>query len=809
MAYDKGEYIIGGRKMRFDNEALFVSLVSNYGMNLYLGAGFSVYADNEAGEKLPLGNEINKHLIDVFGLKTNREYTLSKSCQKIKKDNKDALERLLKETYRVKSFDKMYTGLCRLPIKNIITLNIDNLVERIYEDESSTKIIADNNITGPLEKNNVVNLYKLHGSVTYPMGSDMSFTDKELTDLFVREPGLFNTVSLKLSSAPTLFWGTSFGDNDSLELICHSEIYSKSATPKWIVVYPLDNVEDTIEDLEDLGFNIVVADTKELMEYLCSLSFAASTKVKKYVYREYRENFPANFICNELEHSSVRRPVMDFFSGAEPVISDILSSNVKRTSYFNQILQTIFSKRVTLITGIPGCGKSTLLMQLAFGKEIDGRKFWFNSIIKQEAEKLVKLVKDDKNVTVFLDNLYSNVDAFEVLKGSSNIKLVLAERALNYEYVKRFLSISSDAIVDVSNLAASDIQNICLSMNKSSSDAIALMEKNENISLLEIVFFASTNAQIKERISGYIKDLAEFKDEKLKIDLLELYTLVNYTSSCGIPATMDMLYFYFGDLIENYEDIIYALKKMNKIIFETTDEELKIDESQDYLIMRSKLFAEKSIFLIPPEIFAHVLEKFLDKVSPHAIYRYDIFKRKAYDADFTRRAFSKTRGIQFYEKLLLQNSNPYVRHQYSIFLQRKGDINLAWEQIDRAHTECQKKIFSIANTHAIIMFEKNMAVEAKNEKELDIQKNTIGRSFSTLEYCLSQDIRVSYHALTYARNAIRYYEKFGKDEFSESYIDSATVQLNSIIDSKEYIYRPVLREMKTLLSELREIKSVY
>lgn len=809
MAYDKGEYIIGGRKMRFDNEALFVSLVSNYGMNLYLGAGFSVYADNEAGEKLPLGNEINKHLIDVFGLKTNREYTLSKSCQKIKKDNKDALERLLKETYRVKSFDKMYTGLCRLPIKNIITLNIDNLVERIYEDESSTKIIADNNITGPLEKNNVVNLYKLHGSVTYPMGSDMSFTDKELTDLFVREPGLFNTVSLKLSSAPTLFWGTSFGDNDSLELICHSEIYSKSATPKWIVVYPLDNVEDTIEDLEDLGFNIVVADTKELMEYLCSLSFAASTKVKKYVYREYRENFPANFICNELEHSSVRRPVMDFFSGAEPVISDILSSNVKRTSYFNQILQTIFSKRVTLITGIPGCGKSTLLMQLAFGKEIDGRKFWFNSIIKQEAEKLVKLVKDDKNVTVFLDNLYSNVDAFEVLKGSSNIKLVLAERALNYEYVKRFLSISSDAIVDVSNLAASDIQNICLSMNKSSSDAIALMEKNENISLLEIVFFASTNAQIKERISGYIKDLAEFKDEKLKIDLLELYTLVNYTSSCGIPATMDMLYFYFGDLIENYEDIIYALKKMNKIIVETTDEELKIDESQDYLIMRSKLFAEKSIFLIPPEIFAHVLEKFLDKVSPHAIYRYDIFKRKAYDADFTRRAFSKTRGIQFYEKLLLQNSNPYVRHQYSIFLQRKGDINLAWEQIDRAYTECQKKIFSIANTHAIIMFEKNMAVEAKNEKELDIQKNTIGRSFSTLEYCLSQDIRVSYHALTYARNAIRYYEKFGKDEFSESYIDSATVQLNSIIDSKEYIYRPVLREMKTLLSELREIKSVY
>lgn len=208
-------------------------------------------------------------------------------------------------------------------------------------------------------------------------------------------------------------------------------------------------------------------------------------------------------------------------------------------------------------------------------------------------------------------------------------------------------------------------------------------------------------------------------------------------------------------------------------------------------------------------MFAHVLNKFLDKVSPHAIYRYDIFKRRAYDADFTRRAFSKTKGIQFYEKLLVQNRSPYVRHQYSIFLQRKGDIDLAWEQIDRAYTECQRKIFSIANTHAIIMFEKNMAVDAKNKEELNIQKNTIGRSFSTLEYCLSQDIRVSYHALSYARNAIRYYDKFGKDEFLEKYIDNAILQLNSIISSKEYVYRPVLREIKTLLSELREIKSIF
>ena len=46
--------------MRFDNEELFKELARSYGINLYLGAGFSVYAYNDNDEKLPLGDEINK-----------------------------------------------------------------------------------------------------------------------------------------------------------------------------------------------------------------------------------------------------------------------------------------------------------------------------------------------------------------------------------------------------------------------------------------------------------------------------------------------------------------------------------------------------------------------------------------------------------------------------------------------------------------------------------------------------------------------------------------------------------------------------
>lgn len=794
--------------MRFDKEELFKELVTKHGMNLYLGAGFSVYSYNNDDERLPLGDEINQRLIDLFSLDKSRKLNLSKTCQKIKVNNADMLEKTLKDVYTVKDFDRDYMTITRLPIKNIITINIDNLVEKIFDDVASSANLSDTAIYGTLEKDKAASLYKLHGSVTYPLGSNMSFTETELTDLFIRDKKLFETVSYKLSIAPTIFWGTSLYDSNTLQLICNSEAYSKTAMQKWLVVYPDEKNKEYIEDYEDLGFNIIEADTKELIHYLGTQSFVRVVEDDKYIYREYREKFPTNFICNELKKSGVKRPVIEFFSGAEPIISDIVSNNVSKISYYDTLLETILKGNITLITGIPGCGKSTLLMQLAFSDELSGRKFLFNNIIKQEAEKLVKLVENDNNVTVFIDNLYSNIDALQVLRNANNIKLVVAERALNFEYVKRFLNISSDRIVDISNLCKNDIQLICKSMNRSSSEAFELMRDNANVSLLEIVFYTATATKIQERIKNYVKDLEGFKEENLKINLLELFTLVNYTSYCGIPCSMDMMYFYFSECIESYEDILYALDKMNKIIVESSDIEDEYNADQDYKVMRSKLFAEKSLGVLDSNIIAKVLNRFLDNVGTQIIYRYDIFKRRAYDADLTKRAFELKAGIEFYEKVLMNNKSPYIRHQYALYLQRKNEYDLAWKQIDQAYTESKKKIFSIANTHAIIMFEMNIVNQTDNQEELIMLKNTIEKSFSTLEFCITQDVRVNYHVLTYARNAIRYYEKYGIDEYSNQYIDSALNQLDILLNSGDYIFHGTLRELKNLQEQLIEIRKI-
>jgi len=195
--------------MRFDHEELFKELAKSYGINLFLGAGFSVYAYNNNDESLPLGDDINQRLIKLFSLDNNRKLNLSKTCQKIKLDNSDILEKELKEIYTVKKFDEEYYTITKLPIKNIVTINIDNLLEKIYDSPRSSMNLSDTTIYGSLEKEKAVSLYKLHGSVTYPIGSRMSFTETELTDLFIKDSKLFELVSYKLSTAPTIFWGTS------------------------------------------------------------------------------------------------------------------------------------------------------------------------------------------------------------------------------------------------------------------------------------------------------------------------------------------------------------------------------------------------------------------------------------------------------------------------------------------------------------------------------------------------------------------------------------------------------------------------
>ncbi len=787
------------KEQDFENKNLFESMSTKYGFNLFLGAGFSTYAKNSENLTLPLGNEIGIKLSEYFNLDYSRyQCSLGNLCRKIKLTQKGELDLILRETYKVKSYDECYNILPSLPIKNIVTLNIDDLIELIYSQSGSIKDISDNHIWGNVEKENTVPFYKLHGSITHSATEELKFTEEETLNLFASDNTLFETVTYKLSCCPTIFWGSSFSDGNTAQLIQSSIFKHNSKMPLWIVLFSKDkNYDFLYETYHDMGFHIITADTKDLLLELSKMSFVSKKTDKKNKYTNYRKMFPNNFICNELKKSAIARPISDFFNGDEPQISDVLSDNLVKTSYYYKSLNIILNKHsTTLITGIPGCGKSTILLQLAFSSDISGRKFWFNNMISSEAIRLCNLLKDDDNVTIFFDNLYNNLEAYKILK-EHNIRIVTAERTINYEYVKSTLNIKKENIIDISNLDKTDIQKICDSINRSSAKAIELLNSKSNISLLEIAFLSFHSYSVSSKIKEYIKSVNSFSDANLKISLIELYTLVNYVSYCGVPISMDMLIFYFNCI--SYNDIYYAIDKLNSIIIEDNCHS-NYEISQDYMIMRSKVFAELSIKNIPAEILKKVLNSFLKKVSPSIIYRYDIFKKKAYDADIIA-ILNKIDGINFYEKLINQNTSPYIKHQYALFLSRKSETDKAWIVIDNAYNQCQGKIFTIANTHAMLLFNKNIKSKCTEKDECKL-KEILNRSFDTLDYCTTKDIRVNYHVLIYSRNTIRYIERFGIDSFAKKYINNSINRITNILDSEEFIYKKLQDELYNIKNEL-------
>ena len=83
-------------------------------------------------------------------------------------------------------------------------------------------------------------------------------------------------------------------------------------------------------------------------------------------------------------------------------------------------------------------------------------------------------------------------------------------------------------------------------------------------------------------------------------------------------------------------------------------------------------------------------------------------------------------------------------------------------------------------------------------------KNILNRSFETLEYCVTKDVRINYHVLIYARNTSRYIERFGIDSYSQIYVNNAVSRIKNILDSDEYIYMNLKLELMDLYKNLKQ-----
>ena len=735
---------------------------------MFLGAGFSTKAWDNNNNRLPIGIELAEELATHFG--KNKSFSLPQLSSILEATTKKDYHQYLINRFTVKGFDKKYKNLTSVNIKSIYTTNIDNLIYKIYEGER-TAFIRDQALLGTSSDKRAINYLPLHGCI---LNEDRGFVFdvNSLANIYNNVPRIWNCLSRELEVRPTVFVGYGFSDSSVIQALTSQQTFQNIQKEKWVVLRKED--QEYAEYYKSQGFSVIEANLDELLDYFGDVGKARPTNTtddeKQYLLKPYS-------VPNSISELTVQRPIRNFFEGSDPQWCDIIGNQLYKSQYFSKIQNSIYNPaKNTVIIGAPVSGKTTLMMQVACAVDFKGIKLYFKSLSEDRAAFIEKIIGAD-NALIFIDNLYDSIESLHFLE-KPNIKLVCAERSHNYSIISHLISSANYEIINVTTLSDQDLQGIFNSLPQGIRNEYLKKESELRTygkdSIFEFVIRNITSPNIKDRYREAIKKL-EIED----FELAEFLVLCAYMHNCHIPLSFDMAYDYFDTF--NYQDIFDLKDDSSDIIKDYIPLDMSGYEDMDYYYPRSYYIAEIIIDACSSEILKRVITNVIDKIPSFRICEYYKFKRYAFDKNIISKAFKRwEEGRTFYEKAFLyDNRNPYVLQQGALYLSSFEQYDLAFEWIDNAINMTDDKHFSIRNSHAIILFNANISkdgIKARSE---------LNRSMEILEKCINNDARKKFHANTYGRQAIRYFQKY-PDEQGLAYLQKSLAWLEREIKDNSW-----------------------
>ncbi len=740
------------------------------GISVFLGSGFSVLSKDKQGNNLPCGNGLLENLKEKFP-KIAAFNDLSKVSTVLEKSmERDEFKEYLTKRFTVDEYDKLYENMTRINVKNIFSTNIDDLIFKVWENDNQSQRYINNTLNlGESNNNLAINYFPVHGCVLNP-DKEYIFSNIKIASAYSSQDGSWESLKLTVSNAPILFWGWSFSDSDIIEAIYSSRgKMVEDNTRKWIVLYNPEEFE--IEFYKSLNFSIIIADTEQLLRYFEQIEFEKDEKTGSKI------NIPAQYQV-PLAIKEASYPVESFFMGDIPRWSYIYSGQIVKTHHYKKIADLIHSGKDIIVIGIPASGKTTLFMQLASGMELEKPKHILYTPTVAEVERYCKMVGNEK-VLVFVDNCLNDYRAFEQLMKRTTIQVIGFERDNRYESIAyRFMESGlSFELYDVSEVSEQDITRIIGSIPKGMFSGKIIGLKDNTI--FEAIRKHTKVPIMEDRFANVLRDLYSY-DKKAT----ELFLMISYVHSCGVPVSYDMIYSYLE--ADDYQDVYREIKNIGKLITECYNQdfgflgEISLDD-QDYYKCRTRYLAELIIQKVPNyKLMRLVLSKFVERVPVFKICRYDIFKSSAFDADIVTRYFTKYEdGIEFYNKCLEIEDSAFMYQQIALYASRKRKYSDAFRWIDKAKNCEKRNIFSIRNTHAIILFNANISKENEDGSVIA----TLHQSLEILKDCYENDLRKGYHARIFGELVLKFYETYGYDEV-EKYIETANKWLEIEMASK-------------------------
>ncbi len=755
-------------------------------VNLFLGAGFSVLANDAEGRPLPTGGELTTELATTFSIRRSPHHTLPQICTMIEHARSTDLRTYLKNRFSVSTYDERYHVLDSLKIKTIFTTNIDDLLYKVYSG-SKTNYLNDLDIRGPAYADRrAIDIITLHGSVIDD-SRPFRFSNTDLAAAFGSDPDRWHYLTHSLQQRPTIFWGYSVSDAGTLEALNPATSGGRQHDDKWIIVHPHAADEGTLDYFRALDLQIVVADTFEMLEYLISLKSFISKPIQAGSQSSTKELFPQEYIP-ALGTVPVR-PIIEFYLGAAPQWSDIFSGQLHRTAHFNRLRDAIHSGKHTIILGVPACGKTTLMMQVATDILTEGHKLMCSSLTPEKAH-LFDAQLGGTPALIFIDNFTDSLEAFLLLSERSNIQLVGADRDFNFGSILHRIDPSRHGILDVTELSGSDIQQ-CLGRIPPSIHSPGARKVRADwgghASLFELIEANISTPTLRQRFSSVLTQLGAQEPA-----LRDLLVMMSYVYKSRVPVSTDMLLAYLRDHTTNYKVMMKMLERLGAMVAEYRGN-LELMDAQDYFVPRSIIVAEAVIASASGPVLKEMLLRFHKNISPYRISRYDVFRKSAYDYNLISRAFPNAdEGKEFFESLYYRDQSPYLLQHSALYLNHKRRYAEAFEMIDRAITASAGRIWSIRNSHAIILFKANID-HAKDPSA----RASLAQSMHILTECYRWDKRKPFHARIFAEQALQYWREVSQDEEAREYLQTAQKWLQ-----EETRRAPWMRDIRKLLPEV-------
>lgn len=769
--------------MEIENESLFKHHLAN-GINLFLGAGFSVLADGPLGQ-LPVGDTLKNELCKKFLKKDTSLLQLPQVCRQIKSSQKNELNSYLTTRFTVKTFSPKYQQLKSVNISNIFTTNIDNLIHCIFDD-SEKFYINDVFLRGPsFADKSGIDYTALHGCILYP-NSDFDFTTTEIASSFFRDRNKWEYFIQKVDRTPTLYWGYRLEDAGTLQSF---SIFTENSrmSESWIQLCTKD--EDAIAYYKSLGLQYIICDTKELLDFCGKI-----TPIKKKTVVPGRLEFP-EYDIPKLNKVPVRTKD-EFYSGAEPSWYDIYTNCPIRTEHILSMKDKIAEVDNVLLTGPPASGKTTLMMQLALDFSQSNKCLYIEDINDKKAQMLCRdCLKSGVKPFIFIDNAADYISSIEIITESKCYeKLIISDRDYFIDLVEHKVSCLGFEEYNMAVISKEDLQKIQSAIPdhiKINQFSLEIDEDGTEIlpSMFDIIKTVVARNSIFMRFESIIEQYKE--DNELIYDLI---LVSSYFYSCRIPTSVDVMHSYYSKRMVPLDKTYEIMKTSNGI---TKEHEYSPDDDDElFVVSQSRILANSILNWMNQEELQSMLNIIHFHISPTRIHRYDIFKRYCFDAKIVKRAFPNyIDGLKFYEECFLSDNSFYIRQQCALYLSEIGEHEIAFRYIDEARSMSFNKNLSIRNSFAVIQFRANI-----NKKMNDDVKRTLEESMKILSECYKFDTRKRMHARAFAAQALSYAQKTTYSSKAIEYIEIAIPWLES-----QLAERPHDRNFKQLTRQLKQI----